>query len=124
MQLKHIGPQLVLQLVLPSYYFILQFVTSQLAVRIQSSQACTFTYKTRPILYRLIFVHFLLIKIEIPVSLFQKSLGNPQLCQFYAISFSSWKQYVFLWIFFYHIFIKTHNRLYFIFSLDKCIKEE
>jgi len=121
---KHIGPQLVLQLVLPSHYFILQFVISQLTLLIPSLPTHIFTGKTDCILIRFICLHFLFTKFKISLSLYQKFLGNPYLYQFYSISFGSWKRYLFLLIFFYHIFIKTHNRLYFIFSLDNCIKKE
>lgn len=43
---KHIGRQLVLQLFLATYYVILWFVTSHLAVHSQPSQTCTFAYTT------------------------------------------------------------------------------
>lgn len=93
---KHIGPQLVLQLVLPSHYFILQFVTGQLALLIPSLPTHIFTDKTNSILIRFIFLHFLFRKFKISLSLYQKFLGNPYLYQFYSISFGSWKWYLFL----------------------------
>lgn len=85
---KHIGPQLILQLVLPSYCFIRSLL--------QVNWPCSFhLYKhihsqTKQTQFKQIdiFLHSLVTKFKISLSLYQKFLANPYLYQLYSISFS------------------------------------